>query len=79
MALAVGQVTASVALFTCTFTVLVTGAKSVASVGVNVTLSDCVPAPGAVLGVVKANEPETVALVIGETADPPVKLDEASV
>jgi hypothetical protein len=46
-------------------------------VGVNVTLSDCRPAVGAVVGVVKANVPETRVLLY--FADPPLSLDEASV
>ena len=45
--------------------------------GVKVTLSGCVPVAGAVVGVVKANEPATG--VLPTTADPPVSVDEASV
>jgi hypothetical protein len=41
-------------------------------VGVKVTLSDGVPAPGAVVGVVQAKLPATEAV-------PPVKVEEASV
>jgi hypothetical protein len=44
----------------------------VAFVGVKVTLSDGVPAPGAVLGVAQAKAPGTEAV-------PPVNVDEASV
>ena len=42
------------------------------SVGVKVTLSEGVPAPGAVVGVVQENVPAT-------EADPPVSIDEARV
>jgi hypothetical protein len=34
---------------------------------------------GAVVGVVKVKEPDTAALLMGEVADPPVSVDEASV
>jgi len=57
---------------TITLTVPIAGLKSVASVGVKVTLSDTVPAAGAVLGVVKAKLPGTEAV-------PPVNVEEARV
>jgi hypothetical protein len=48
------------------------------SAGVKVTLWGPVIAGWAV-GVVKANDPGTAAPVIGETAEPPLRVDEASV
>src|SRR5215472_8717605 len=73
MALAVGHAdTVGAALFTVTVTVPITVLLSVVSVGVNVTLSDCEPACGAVDGVVHANVPAI-------EAAPPVSVDEARV
>jgi hypothetical protein len=47
--------------------------------GVKITVSDCVPAGGTVVGAVKVKEPETADPVMGETADPPLNVEEASV
>ena len=47
------------------------------SVGVKVTLSDCVPGGGAVVGVVKTKAPSTG--VLPAIAEPPVKVDDARV
>jgi hypothetical protein len=70
MAAAVGQAdTVGVALFTVTVTVPVVVLYVVVSVGVKVTLSEGVPAPGAVDGVVHENVPATDAV-------PPVRVDE---
>jgi hypothetical protein len=49
----------------------------VLSFGVKVTLSDCVPAVGAVEVVVKAKVPGIE--VFAETADPPLRVDDARV
>jgi hypothetical protein len=47
------------------------------SVGVKVTLSDCVPGGGAVVGVVKTKAPSTG--VLPAIAEPPLRVDEANV
>jgi hypothetical protein len=65
------------ALFTSTLTVLDTGENWLVFAGVKVTLSKCVPAVGAVAGIVNANVPGTG--VLFDIADPPVSADEASV
>jgi hypothetical protein len=74
IALAVGQAeTVGVAFATVTLTEPAAGVLlSVVSVGVKVTLSERVPVPGAVPGVVQAKAPPT-------EAAPPDNVDEASV
>jgi hypothetical protein len=59
-------------LFTVTLVVPANVLESVVSVGVKVTLCEAVPAPGAVVGVVNANDPAGVDA-------PPDSVEEASV
>jgi hypothetical protein len=56
---------------------VVTLLYAVESAGKKVTLSDWAPAPGADVGFVNAKLPETE--VLPETADPPLRVDDARV